>query len=31
MTKQRWLLVGAIVVGFAVMLYFVFFCPSTCH
>jgi hypothetical protein len=31
MTKRKWLLLGAVVVGVIVLLYFVFFCPSDCH
>lgn len=31
MTKGQWLLVGAIVVGLAVGLYLLFFCPTECH
>ncbi len=31
MTKGRWLLVGAVLVGLAVGLYFLFFCPTECH
>jgi hypothetical protein len=31
MTKHQWLLLGAVVVGLIVVLYFVFFCPSDCH
>jgi len=31
MTKKRWLLLGAVIVGLLVLLYFVFLCPSACH
>jgi len=31
MTKGQWLLVGAIALGLAVGLYFLFFCPTECH
>ena len=31
MTKNHWLLLGAVIVGLLVMLYFVFLCPSDCH
>jgi hypothetical protein len=31
MTKGQWLLVGAVVVGLAVGLYLLFFCPTECH
>jgi hypothetical protein len=31
MTKAQWLLVGAVLVGLAVGLYFLFFCPTECH
>jgi len=31
MTKGQWLLVGAVVVGLAVGLYILFFCPTDCH
>jgi hypothetical protein len=31
MTKGQWLLVGAILVGLAVGLYLLFFCPTECH
>jgi hypothetical protein len=31
MTKQQWLLAGAIIVGLAVVVYFVFLCPTACH
>ncbi len=31
MTKGQWLLVGAVIVGLAVGLYLLFFCPTECH
>ena len=31
MTKEKWLLLGAIIVGLFILLYFVFFCSSECH
>ncbi len=31
MTKQRWLLLGAMVLGLFTVLYLVFLCPSACH
>ncbi len=31
MTKEKWLLLGAMVVGVLVVLYFMFLCPSECH
>ena len=31
MTRGRWLLLGAIVLGLAVGLYLLFFCPTECH
>ena len=31
MTKEKWLLVGALIVGLLVVLYLVFLCPSDCH
>lgn len=31
MTKNQRLLLGAILVGLIVMLYFLFFCPTDCH
>lgn len=31
MTKEKWLLLGALIVGLLVVLYFVFLCPSDCH
>ena len=31
MTRQNWLLLGAVLLGAAIVLYFVFFCPTECH
>ena len=31
MTTQKWLLLGAMILGLLVVLYLVFFCPSDCH
>jgi len=31
MTKEQWLLLGAVLVGLAVGLYFLLFCPAECH
>ena len=33
MSKEmsRWMLIGAIALGFIVVLYLVFFCPEECH
>jgi hypothetical protein len=31
MAKGKWLLIGAMILGFLVVLYFVFMCPSECH
>ena len=31
MTKNTWLLLGAVSVGLLVLLYFVFVCPTDCH
>jgi hypothetical protein len=31
MTKEKWLLLGALIVGLLVVLYVVFLCPSDCH
>jgi hypothetical protein len=31
MTKEKWLLLGAMILGLLVVLYFVFLCPSDCH
>ena len=31
MTKEKWLLLGAVIVGLIILLYFVFLCPSDCH
>jgi|CXWL01.1.fsa_nt_gi hypothetical protein len=31
MSRTQWIWVGAIVVGVAVGMYLIFFCPSECH
>lgn len=31
MTRNRWLLFGAVLLGLAVVAYLVFFCPGTCE
>ncbi len=31
MSRSQWLLLGAILIGVAVVLYLVFFCPTDCH
>ena len=31
MTRNHWLLLGAILLGLAVGLYFLFFCPTDCQ
>lgn len=31
MTKEKWLLLGAVIVGLLVVLYLVFLCPADCH
>lgn len=31
MTKAQWWLAGAIVVGVAIIVYFLFLCPTECH
>jgi hypothetical protein len=31
MTRQNWLLLGALLLGAAIVVYFVFFCPTECH
>lgn len=31
MTKEKWLLLGAVIVGLLVALYFIFLCPSDCR
>jgi len=31
MTRTRWLLLGAVLLGLAVGLYILFFCPSECQ
>jgi hypothetical protein len=31
MTRTQWLLLGAVLLGLAVGLYILFFCPTVCH
>lgn len=31
MTRKTWLLIGAVALGIAIVVYFVFFCPVECH
>jgi hypothetical protein len=31
MTKAQWLLLGAVLLGVAIVVYFVFLCPTECH
>jgi hypothetical protein len=31
MSRVTWLLVGAVALGIAVVVYLVFFCPTECH
>jgi hypothetical protein len=31
MTRTTWLLIGAVALGIAIVVYFVFFCPVECH
>ena len=31
MTKEKWLLLGAMIIGLLTVFYFVFLCPSACH
>ncbi len=31
LTKGRWLLLGAVLLGVLLFLYLVFFCPTECH
>jgi len=31
MTKNKWLLLGAVIIGVLVLLYFMFLCPTDCH
>ncbi len=31
MSRTQWLLLGAVLVGVAVALYLIFFCPTDCH
>jgi hypothetical protein len=30
MTRAQWILLGAVGVGLAIMMYFIFFCPAEC-
>ncbi len=31
MTKARWFLLGAVLLGIAVFVYLLFLCPTECH
>jgi hypothetical protein len=31
MSRTTWLLIGAVVLGIAIFVYFVFLCPTECH
>lgn len=31
MTRNRWLIFGAVLLGVGVFVYLVFFCPGTCE
>lgn len=31
LTKTRWLLLGAVLLGLLIVVYFVFLCPTECH
>ena len=31
MTRTRWLLLGAVVLGLVIFVYLVFLCPTECH
>lgn len=31
MTRTHWLLLGAVVLGLAIAIYLIFFCPTECH
>ncbi len=31
LTKTQWLLLGAVVLGVMIVVYFVFLCPTECH
>lgn len=31
MTRTRWLLIGAVTFGIAIVVYLVLFCPAECH
>jgi len=31
MTRTQWLLLGAVGLGVAIVIYFIFFCPTDCQ
>lgn len=31
MTRTTWLLLGAVLLGIAIFVYLLFFCPTECH
>jgi hypothetical protein len=31
LSRSQWLLLGAVMLGIALFLYLVFFCPTECH
>jgi hypothetical protein len=31
MARERWIVIGVVVLGIAIMMYLVFFCPAECH
>ena len=31
MTRTQWLLLGAVALGIAIVVYLVLFCPAECH
>jgi type II secretory pathway component PulM len=31
MTHSQWMIAGAVMLGIAVLVYLVFFCPAECH
>lgn len=31
MSRTQWLFLGAMLIGIAVALYLIFFCPTDCH
>ncbi len=31
MTRTHWLMLGAVLLGVAIVIYFVFLCPTECH